>query len=258
MPRERIGKRNSYHTTVSSRNNSADNSVVDDGDEEEEDIRRGLIDNRSNDKSHLHGDEEEDVDPNKKSNRYYNCNNIVMWLKQASFFLERWTGRYEFAKAQAQVVVILLFAYLGNNFPKSYPRNDNHNMTAFWIMNGLLALAAAFTMKHDAQVSNRGVQLLSRAQTEEWKGWMQWAFIMVRLFDSEFLFRRGVDGPLGKLASGVFSGSSEAIYIFLHCSSLCNNLVLGDRSHYFICSITTTAPTPCTTKSESSCRHMSG
>jgi len=243
MPRERIGKRNSYHTTVSSRNNSADNSVVDDGDEEEEDIRRGLIDNRSNDKSHLHGDEEEDVDPNKKSNRYYNCNNIVMWLKQASFFLERWTGRYEFAKAQAQVVVILLIAYLGNNFPKSYPRNDNHNMTAFWIMNGLLALAAAFTMKHDAQVSNRGVQLLSRAQTEEWKGWMQWAFIMVRLFDnrrivfvrppfdySEFLFRRRPFIFSNTVRPSVIISSSAIVLIILSAVSLLPRLPRVQRN----------------------------
>jgi hypothetical protein len=50
----------------------------------------------------------------------------------------------------------------------------------FWVMNGLLFIAAMLTMKHDPNGSARGVQLLSRPQTEEWKGWMQFAFIMVR------------------------------------------------------------------------------
>jgi hypothetical protein len=54
------------------------------------------------------------------------------------------------------------------------------NMTMFWVSNGLLFIAAMLTMKHDPNGSARGVQLLSRPQTEEWKGWMQFAFIMVR------------------------------------------------------------------------------
>jgi hypothetical protein len=53
-------------------------------------------------------------------------------------------------------------------------------MTMFWVTNGLLFIAAMLTMKHDPNGSARGVQLLSRPQTEEWKGWMQFAFIMVR------------------------------------------------------------------------------
>jgi len=36
---------------------------------------------------------------------------------------------------------------------------------------------AIYTMKHEP--GTRGVQLLSRDQTEEWKGWMQFVFIMV-------------------------------------------------------------------------------
>ena len=85
----------------------------------------------------------------------------------------------EFLIAQGQVLVVLLIAYIGNNWPKAYPRNDNHNMPMFWIMNAAIVVAAIFSLKHDANGSARGVQLLSRPQTEEWKGWMQWAFIMV-------------------------------------------------------------------------------
>jgi hypothetical protein len=51
-------------------------------------------------------------------------------------------------------------------------------MTMFWVVNAIFLMAAVLTLKHDANGSARGVQLLSRPQTEEWKGWMQWAFIM--------------------------------------------------------------------------------
>jgi len=93
--------------------------------------------------------------------------------------LAHWSGKQDFLMAQAKVAVVLLVAYIGNNWPHSYHRNNNHNATMFWVMNIVLLVAGIFTLKHDANGSARGVQLLSRAQTEEWKGWMQWAFIMV-------------------------------------------------------------------------------
>jgi 10 TM Acyl Transferase domain found in Cas1p len=93
---------------------------------------------------------------------------------------KRWKGRDEFLSAQGQVAVVLIIAYIGNNWEPSYPRNDNHSMPMFWAMNGLILIVALATMKHDPDGSARGIQLLSRSQTEEWKGWMQWAFIMVR------------------------------------------------------------------------------
>lgn len=108
--------------------------------------------------------------------------------------LQSWKGSKEFGLAQAQVALILTLAWLGNNFPKSYPRNDNHNLPMFYAMNVAFVIAGFFTLHHDAQGSSRGVQLLSRPQTEEWKGWMQWAFIMVganQLIDSlTMTFRR--------------------------------------------------------------------
>jgi uncharacterized integral membrane protein len=58
----------------------------------------------------------------------------------------------------------------------------------FWVMNACLLVAAAFTMKHDTTVSSRGIQLLSRAQTEEWKGWMQWAFIMYHYYRIYYVY----------------------------------------------------------------------
>mmetsp|Transcript_22787 Transcript_22787/g.47545 ORF Transcript_22787/g.47545 Transcript_22787/m.47545 type:complete len:466 (-) Transcript_22787:313-1710(-) len=96
--------------------------------------------------------------------------------------LSHWKGAKDFAKAQVQVVVVLIIAYMGNNWPKSYHRNENHNETMFWAMNIALVIAGLCTLTHDKNCSNRGVQLLSRAQTEEWKGWMQWAFIMYHYY----------------------------------------------------------------------------
>jgi hypothetical protein len=90
-----------------------------------------------------------------------------------------WKGRHEFFSAQAQVAVVLLIAYIGDRWPKSYPRNDNHDPRMFWICNACLLVAALVTLKREENGSARGIQLLSRPQTEEWKGWMQWAFILV-------------------------------------------------------------------------------
>lgn len=93
-----------------------------------------------------------------------------------------WKGGKDFVMAQVQVVIILVIAYIGNNWKYSYPRNDNHNPAMFWVMNIALLVAGALTWKHDIKESARGVQLLSRSQTEEWKGWMQWAFIMYHYY----------------------------------------------------------------------------
>lgn len=99
-----------------------------------------------------------------------------------------WAGKREFLLAQAQVCVILAIAYIGNTWPHSYPRNDNHNPHMFWIMNICLGIAALVTFQHDVNGSARGVQLLSRNQTEEWKGWMQFAFIMYHYYRAYFVY----------------------------------------------------------------------
>ncbi|KAL7577800.1 hypothetical protein ACA910_010555 [Epithemia clementina (nom. ined.)] len=93
-----------------------------------------------------------------------------------------WKGGKDFLMAQAQVFIVLGVAYVGNRWPYSYHRNENHDPSMFWVMNAILLIAAAVTWKHDIKESARGVQLLSRSQTEEWKGWMQWAFIMYHYY----------------------------------------------------------------------------
>jgi hypothetical protein len=94
----------------------------------------------------------------------------------------QWPGKRDFLQAQAQVAGVLVVAWIGNNWSPSYDRNENHDMTMFWVTLGLLFIAAMLTLKHDPNGSARGVQLLSRPQTEEWKGWMQFAFIMYHYY----------------------------------------------------------------------------
>lgn len=160
------------------------------------------------------GADEYDNDPQnkKKKNR-----SIIPLLKMMlnHQILKSWKGAREFSMAQAQVVLILLLAWCGNNFPKSYPRNDNHSMPMFYAMNIAFVLAGLWTLHHDAQGSARGVQLLSRPQTEEWKGWMQWAFIMVRSTQLKYyivVFRR--DGHGGIFFSAVCRSIISCICLF--------------------------------------------
>jgi len=128
----------------------------------------------------------------------------MMKDKQMSF-LETWKGRKEFALAQIKVAAILLIAWMGDNYPKSYPRNENHNMNLFWIGHAILLVATIATWKHTPprDPSSTRVTLLSRPQTEEWKGWMQFAFIMyhyyrawsaynyIRVFVSSYVWMTG-------------------------------------------------------------------
>jgi hypothetical protein len=144
---------------------------------------RALILERINWARHRHRMRENDPNDDTIADGSFSCTRKKLREGAMDFVntvQKRWKGRDDFLSAQGQVVAVLLIAYIGNNWEPSYPRNDNHSMPMFWTMNGLILIAALATMKHDPDGSARGIQLLSRHQTEEWKGWMQWAFIMVR------------------------------------------------------------------------------
>ena len=116
-----------------------------------------------------------------------------------------WKGKKDFLKAQLMVAGILVLAILGDRWEPSYPRNENHNMTLFWIAHVVLAISFIATWKHTPprDPSSDRVTLLSRSQTEEWKGWMQFAFIMyhyyrawsaynwIRVFVSSYVWMTG-------------------------------------------------------------------
>lgn len=103
------------------------------------------------------------------------------WNSSIRYLWDSWKSRGEFLKAQLQMFAILILAWCGNNWPVSYPRDENEDHTMFWVMNSVLAVTTILSLKHDPAISSKGIQVLSRDQTEEWKGWMQWAFIMVRV-----------------------------------------------------------------------------
>jgi hypothetical protein len=123
---------------------------------------------------------DDETDPQGKSRLNSKCNVNMISMASLVHRLRSWQGAATFAQAQVQVAVVLAIAYIGNNWKDSYPRNDNHNIPLFWFMNVALLVAGALTLQHKPGREG-SVQLLSRSQTEEWKGWMQWAFIMVRV-----------------------------------------------------------------------------
>lgn len=124
--------------------------------------------------------------------------------KQCSI-MHAWKGKTDFFKAQAMCLTILLIAKIGDIWEPSYPRNENHNMELFWLGHVVLGAAFICTWKHTPprDPSSNRVTLLSRAQTEEWKGWMQFAFIMyhyyrawsaynwIRVFVSSYVWMTG-------------------------------------------------------------------
>ncbi len=116
-----------------------------------------------------------------------------------------WSGQKEFFLSQAKVVLVLAVARIGDNWNPAYPRNENHNMTLFWALHVVLFIVAAATWTHTAprDPSSNRVSFLSRPQTEEWKGWMQFSFIMyhyyrawsaynwIRVFVSSYVWMTG-------------------------------------------------------------------
>ena len=74
---------------------------------------------------------------------------------------QHWEGKFDFLKAQGQVAIVLVVAYIGNNWPKSYPRNENHNPTMFWVMKVLLWIGALATLK---QVPDDPTQRVERTK----------------------------------------------------------------------------------------------
>lgn len=106
----------------------------------------------------------------------------------------------KFLQAQFTLAGIVLVAYLGNQWPHSYPRNDNHKPYMLWCWMAVLFVLSVYTLQHR---SSSNLQLLNRPQTEEWKGWMQSMFILyhyyrvysvynwIRVFVSSYVWMTG-------------------------------------------------------------------
>ena len=78
---------------------------------------------------------------------------------------------------------ILIFSYILNNWPTSFPRNQNQNPDMFWSAILIAILFATTTLtKSDKD------QVLSRDQTNEWKGFMQIAFILYHYYRATYVY----------------------------------------------------------------------
>ncbi|CAD7967689.1 unnamed protein product [Amoebophrya sp. A25] len=100
-----------------------------------------------------------------------------------------------FLAAQCQLGLVCLVAHVGNNWPQSYPRNENANPRMFWasVCVCLILGASTFTKRRGpsgggSKSTARTVTPLCREQTEEWKGWMQWMFIFYHYYRARYIY----------------------------------------------------------------------
>jgi hypothetical protein len=128
---------------------------------------------------------------------------VPLSMKDKPFSSFLWKGKNEFFLSQAKIAIVLVIAKIGDKWEPSYHRNENHNMPLFFMSLFVLAIASCCTWKHTPPRDNSKVIPLSRDQTEEWKGWMQFAFIMyhyyrafsaynwIRVFVSSYVWMTG-------------------------------------------------------------------
>jgi hypothetical protein len=136
-------------------------------------------------------------DPQQKTNKPQRSSPLKT-LTMSISGLKSWSaqpkdGLKDFTLAQLKVAAILAVAHFGNIYEPSYPRNDNHAPSMFWIVNGLLLVATMATWSHKPSSAGRAggtprVIILGREQTEEWKGWMQWAFIFYHYYRVYYVY----------------------------------------------------------------------
>ena len=98
--------------------------------------------------------------------------------------------------------LILLYAYVCENHPP-FPHMDKHyDADMFFFLTALLFVASAFTIKQHTKANanekqgdprivkeaNDDTEILNRDQTEEWKGWMQFMFLLYHYYHAEEVY----------------------------------------------------------------------
>lgn len=86
---------------------------------------------------------------------------------------------YALARETSIIGGILLFAYMCEHYPLFPHSAKIHDMDMFWLVH--LALGIASVWRFD---KSKTADLLNREQTEEWKGWMQFSFLMYHYFSA--------------------------------------------------------------------------
>lgn len=77
----------------------------------------------------------------------------------------------------------LFMTWVFNTWENSYPRNDNYNPDMFWTVVVVMVLAMVHTVHPSASTA-----VLTRDQTEEWKGWMQIMFLMYHYYRASYMY----------------------------------------------------------------------
>ncbi len=84
---------------------------------------------------------------------------------------------YVFVSECSQFCAILFFAYLCEQYPMSPPGERVWERDTFYFLMIVFAAACLLTIKEGKQTD-----ILNRDQTEEWKGWMQYVFLMYHYY----------------------------------------------------------------------------
>lgn len=88
-------------------------------------------------------------------------------------------GVYALARECSRLGVLLLFSYMCEHYPLFPHSAKIHDMDMFWLVHLALFIASVWKLE-----KSKTTDLLNREQTEEWKGWMQFSFLMYHYFSA--------------------------------------------------------------------------
>eukprot|EP00903_Cladosiphon_okamuranus_P018236 g16775.t1 len=83
----------------------------------------------------------------------------------------------------ARLGLIITFAYMCENHPLFAHSKKVHDMDMFWCVALMLLVSSALNVR-----KSKGGDVLNREQTEEWKGWMQFMFLMYHYFSAHEVY----------------------------------------------------------------------
>jgi len=86
---------------------------------------------------------------------------------------------YNLTKDVSKLGILLLATYLCENHPPNPHAQKSHDMDMFWCLTAVL-FVYSFTDIRKCKTS----EILNREQTEEWKGWMQFMFLLYHYYSA--------------------------------------------------------------------------
>ncbi|KAG5180755.1 10 TM acyl transferase domain found in Cas1p-domain-containing protein [Tribonema minus] len=79
--------------------------------------------------------------------------------------------------------IVMLTIYLCERHPPFPHSKKAHDMDTFWCMVAMLAICCAMNVR-----KGKSTEVLNREQTEEWKGWMQFIFLLYHYFSAHEVY----------------------------------------------------------------------